>query len=297
MAASGALVVASLAGPAVTAAPTQSSLARTAEQGSSGIGDPYFPLDGNGGYDVIRYDIHDQYRLKSGRLAGWTRITARAKTNLTRFNLDLLLPVSRVQVNGARARFAKSNKHELTVWPRHRIRGGHKFTVRVTYAGEPGSIGYLGEKNWLATKKEVVAMNQPHMSPWWFPANDHPRDRAKMRIHVTVPTGKQAIANGRLVRKSRSAGTTTWHWRADEPMVPYLAFFAAGDFAIRQGSTLGLPWLNAVSERLTANQQARLLRVASTDRGRRSVARRRDRCLSLQCDRRIGDQPRPGIRS
>ena len=26
-------------------------------------------------------------------------------------------------------------------------------------------------------------MNQPHMAPWWFPANDHPRDKARMDIH------------------------------------------------------------------------------------------------------------------
>ena len=29
--------------------------------GSAGIGDPYFPLDGNGGIDVLSYDVHDRY--------------------------------------------------------------------------------------------------------------------------------------------------------------------------------------------------------------------------------------------
>ena len=33
----------------------------------------------------------------------------------------------------------------------------------------------------------------------------------------------------------------------DQPMVPYLAFFAAGDFTIAVEST-GLPWLVAVSQ-------------------------------------------------
>ena len=43
---------------------------RRAHHGSAGIGDSYFPKDGNGGYDVLRYNIHDRYRLKSGHLVG-----------------------------------------------------------------------------------------------------------------------------------------------------------------------------------------------------------------------------------
>ena len=29
--------------------------------GAAGIGDPYFPLDGNGGYDVSQYDLNVTY--------------------------------------------------------------------------------------------------------------------------------------------------------------------------------------------------------------------------------------------
>ena len=32
-------------------------------------------------------------------------------------------------------------------------------------------------------------MNEPHMAPWWFPANDHPRDKAQIDIRITVPQG------------------------------------------------------------------------------------------------------------
>ena len=30
-------------------------------------------------------------------------------------------------------------------------------------------------------------MNEPHMAAWWFPANDHPRDKATIDIRITVP--------------------------------------------------------------------------------------------------------------
>ena len=42
--------------------------------GAPGIGDPYFPADGNGGIDVLRYDVHDTYAYGTGRLTGWTRL-------------------------------------------------------------------------------------------------------------------------------------------------------------------------------------------------------------------------------
>ena len=38
--------------------------------GAAGIGDPYFPKDGNGGYDVAHYEVHVRLALRSGRLTG-----------------------------------------------------------------------------------------------------------------------------------------------------------------------------------------------------------------------------------
>ena len=38
--------------------------------GSAGIGDPYFPGDGNGGYDVIHYDLKVTYEPEHGQAQG-----------------------------------------------------------------------------------------------------------------------------------------------------------------------------------------------------------------------------------
>ena len=72
-------------------------------------------------------------------------------------------------------------------------------------------------------------MNEPHMAPWWFPANDHPRDKALMDIqhHRAQATSRWSPTGGGSGRKVHGDRATT-RWRADEPMVPYLAFFAAG---------------------------------------------------------------------
>ncbi len=46
------------------------------DAGGGGIGDPYFPRDGNGGIDVLHYDVRDRYDFGSGRLAGRTRLAS-----------------------------------------------------------------------------------------------------------------------------------------------------------------------------------------------------------------------------
>ncbi len=221
--------------------------------GADGIGDDYFPLDGNGGYDVKRYLIEVGYAFGTGRLSGRTTLTLRPKQELTSFNLDFLLPVSRVTIDGTPASFDRPQAHELRITPATPLAAGAAVQVRVSYAGRPDDYAYAGESNWLANGREVVTMNQPHMAPWWFPANDHPQDKARFELHITVPNGNRVIANGRAMGHTRGATKTTWHWSAAEPMVPYLAFFAAGKFEVASGSPAGgTPWLVAVSQQLSA---------------------------------------------
>ena len=57
--------------------------------GAAGIGDPYFPEDGNGGYDVAHYHLAVTYDPGTGGLVGVADIEATATQNLSRFNLDL----------------------------------------------------------------------------------------------------------------------------------------------------------------------------------------------------------------
>jgi aminopeptidase N len=239
----------------VAVAPVAAPVAAIApDHGAAGIGDPYFPLDGNGGIDVLRYDVHDRYSFAQGRLSGRTRVTLRATETLSGFNLDFLLPVTSVKVAGNDVRYDQRRFHELAI--RHRVAEGERLELVVRYAGRPGRYSYAGESNWLANSQEVVAMNQPHMAPWWFPANDHPLDRARISIGITVPKDKTVVANGELAGREVNGGLATTTWRPQEPMVPYLAFFAAGDFRVSKGTDHGLPWVVAVSRHLPVEKRA-----------------------------------------
>src|SRR3712207_5236267 len=56
--------------------------------GAPGAGDPYFPLDGNGGYDARHYLLEIKYDPATDELVGRARLRAHATHDLLRFNLD-----------------------------------------------------------------------------------------------------------------------------------------------------------------------------------------------------------------
>ncbi len=235
----------------VVAAPVASQgSGAPAVAGAKGIGDPYFPEDGNGGYDALRYAVHDSYRFSDGRLSGSTTVTLRTTERLSSFDLDFLLPVSKVTLSTGRATFRRPDRHELRIIPARPIPAGTRLTATVTYAGHPARLSWGGESNWVADAHEVAAINEPHMAAWWFPSNDHPLDKAVMDLHITVPKGNQVVAGGRLESVRRAAGHTTYHWHGG-PMTTYLAFFVAGHLAVRSGTSHGLPYYNVVSRQLS----------------------------------------------
>ncbi len=248
-----------LAGSVVVVAPAGAEPAQPAGPGAAGIGDPYFPLDGNGGIDVLRYGVRDRYDPATGALSGRTRLKVRATQPLSRFQLDLLLPVTEVRVDDEVAQWSKPDPHEVRITPAEPLEAGERFVVVVRYEGEPAKLSYAGESNWLADDTEVVTMNQPHMAPWWFAANDHPRDRARMSIAITAPADLDVIANGRRAGRTVDGEWATTRWRARDELAPYAAFFAVGDFAIRRGQLDGLPWLVAVSRGIDPAHRDRML--------------------------------------
>jgi len=54
--------------------------------GAASIGDPLFPADGNGGYDVTHYDVTISYNPSTTVLTGRDVVTAAATQGLSRFD-------------------------------------------------------------------------------------------------------------------------------------------------------------------------------------------------------------------
>jgi aminopeptidase N len=221
--------------------------------GSPGLGDPFFPNAGNGGYDVSHYGLDLDYAPSSNHLSGSAVITATATQNLSRFNLDLRgFAVSRVLVDGAPATHARSGEQELVITPSAGIREGRAFTVTVEYSGTPqvvtdpdGSI-----EGWVPTDDGAFVVGEPQGSPAWYPVNDNPRDKATFDFDVTVPQGLTVMANGVLVSNESSGGRTTWVWSETDPMAPYLATATLGRFDLTISKVGNIPSYVAIDPTL-----------------------------------------------
>ncbi|RLV04626.1 peptidase [Streptomyces griseocarneus] len=219
--------------------------------GAAGIGDAYYPEAGNGGYDVSHYDLRLKYQPKTDRLDGTATILATTTQSLSRFNLDFLLDAHEVLVNGKKAAFARSGAHELVVTPSAAVGKGRPLTVVVRYSGTPSEKKPDGSSSWHRTADGAVVANEPTSAPWWYPSNDHPRDKATYDISVAVPDGLQAISNGILTSQTSKLGWTRYTWRSTKPMASYLTTLAVGKFEITRGTTAnGLPVVNAYSKDL-----------------------------------------------
>ncbi|KUN80696.1 M1 family metallopeptidase [Streptomyces griseoruber] len=236
-----------------------------ASPGAPGIGDPYYPAYGNGGYDVSHYDLRLTYRPETDELAGTATILARTTEDLSSFDLDFLLDVAEVRVNGATAAFASSGEHELVVTPKVPLAKGTPLTVVVRYSGVPSTKSAYGFSTWHRTPDGAVAADEPESAWWWFPSNDHPLDKATYDVSVAVPDGTQAISNGTLQSTTSRLGWTRWTWRQNKPQATYLATLALGRFDISTGTSEGgVPVVNAYSRNLGDNEGAARASVERT---------------------------------
>jgi aminopeptidase N len=212
--------------------------------GAPGLGDSYFPLEGNGGYDVQHYDLAFSYDPATDRLDGTNTITARATQGLSSFDLDLQqLDVKSVEVNKKAARFARDGQ-ELIITPSAGIADGATFTVAVSYGGVPetivGSPIVFGSPyGFIHTNDGAFMGDEPNATSTWIPLNDHPSDKATWTFRVTVPAGLQVISNGSLVKQTTSAGKSTWVWDERDPMSNYLATADIGHWEFKNGTTPG----------------------------------------------------------
>ena len=230
---------------AVTAAPAAAQFT----PGAAGGGDPFYPSAGNGGYDVRNYDVKLNYEPQNEQLAGDVTIAARATQDLSSFNLDLRgFKISSLTVNGAAASFARKDQ-ELTVTPAAGLRRNRDFTVRVVYAGHANYVldPDKSKDGWIPTDDGAFVVNEPQGAPTWIPVNDSLKDFATWDFAVTVPEGRTAMGNGRLVSTTDNGAATTWRWREDRPMVPYLTTVTNGVFETRFRTLAnGIPEYNAV---------------------------------------------------
>jgi aminopeptidase N len=208
--------------------------------GAPGIGDPYYPLLGNGGYDAIHYTIDLDLDIAAGTIVeATTTIDALATQDLSTFNFDFRGPsIDAVTVDGAPADWERDDG-ELTITPAQPLPAGEPFQTEVRYHGTPQvDENDRFERGWWTTDHSIFAVGEPAGSDVWYPVNGHPRDKATYTLVVTVPEPYQVVANGLLDSVARSTGaagnpsTATFTWDNQEPTASYLVMFHAAELDV-----------------------------------------------------------------
>ena len=131
--------------PLASAGAAEAGARQEPAPGAAGIGDPYFPLDGNGGIDVQRYrDPRRATASTTGSLRGGPGSPLRRdRRTCESFNLDFLLPVDRVTRRRPRGglRPGRRSATSCVDHPDDAARApARPYTSWSAYAGRPGAL-------------------------------------------------------------------------------------------------------------------------------------------------------------
>jgi aminopeptidase N len=249
-----------VAGAQATSMPAQAPVAGavvtpmpTLPPSAGSLGDPLFPQLGNAGYRVDHYTLDLSVDVATNTLTSTATILAQADSALDRFHLDFHgLTITEVTVNEERATYTRDNG-ELIVEPASTIGADDPFTVTVHYFGqpEPLPLAMLGEIGWLQMNGGILVVSQPTGAATWFPANDHPQDKATYTLRITVPRPYVAASNGLLAEVIERENERTYVWEVINPMASYLATVAIDQYemSVQEGPG-GLPILNFIGVEL-----------------------------------------------
>lgn len=207
--------------------------------GAASAGDPYLPVNGNGGYGVESYDLDLRYRVAANRLEGTATIVATSTQTLDRFSLDLSrLRVDRVKLDDRAARYTQTT-HKLVVTPADPLPSGTRFTLLVEYGGTPAPRSSpWGPVGWEELDDGVLVASQPSGSSTWFPCNDDVADKASYRIRIITDAAYTVVCHGQLREHRVAGGMGVWVYEQPEPTATYLATVQVGRYT-RRPVTLG----------------------------------------------------------
>jgi hypothetical protein len=159
--------------------------------------------------------------------------------------------------------------NKLVITPKHPLRNGEVFRVRIAYTGRPGVHldGDGSTEGWFRSDNPAgdgsFVTTEPVGTEAWMPLNNHPSAKPTYDFYDTVNTGRTAIANGRLL-STRShpsdarfpGGSTTFHRRSGAPVASYLVENSVGAFDLtsRLGSD-GIRYYEAQASSLSDDRK------------------------------------------
>lgn len=107
----------------------------------------------------------------------------------------------------------------------------HSLDIQYSAQPEKGIyfLGWDDESNRM--RKQIWTQGQGIDNRYWIPSFDNVSDKLVTETFITFDEGFEVVSNGNLIEvKDKKDGSKTWHYKMDEPHVPYLVMIAIGDF-------------------------------------------------------------------
>jgi aminopeptidase N len=194
--------------------------------------------------DVLRYDISIEFTDTSDSIEGTTSVHVRMQNDDVRTMwLDFAgMQIDRVQVGGT-DRTYDYQKGRLSVDFGRPYSKDEIAIIEVRYHGIPGNKGMRIGKN-QHHRRTLFTNNWPNDAHYWFPAIDHPYDKALVNLSVTAPAQYDVIANGlRTGIDLLADGRKITRWQEARPIPVYCAALGIAEFSISpQKNSSGTPF-------------------------------------------------------
>ncbi|OGU64136.1 MAG: hypothetical protein A2499_12485 [Stygiobacter sp. RIFOXYC12_FULL_38_8] len=191
--------------------------------------------------DVIHYTINLKISDLSFNISAKTEINFRTVSNLEELKFNLReMNVHSCALDSKPIDF----KHEdgiLQILLSEIIEKNTNHTITVNYNGAPKSGLFVGKNKYR--NFSAFSDNWANYASYWFPAIDHPSDKASVTFNVSIPKGYEVICNGDLVEKSLlNLNETKYTYSMKEPVPTYCMVVGVCDFAITETKTeSGIP--------------------------------------------------------
>jgi aminopeptidase N len=191
------------------------------------------------GFDALHYDIRVTLPATGSVIEGTTEIQlALTPTAPGILPLDFTgLQVTGVRVDGAAWRFVHDDGKLLVPVPPVRSSDGSRVRVAVDYRGTPDD-GLIIRDN-VHGHRAAFADNWPNRARFWFPALDHPADKATASFTILVPAAWDVVANGvrtatpATIQQPDGATRRRFEWRIAQPISTYNMVIGAADFRVQ----------------------------------------------------------------
>ena len=191
------------------------------------------------GFNINHYDIYIDIDTSNQEIVyGFVVATVNPVDFINQISYELVgLNVDSVFVNNVLVEFTHENG--VIVIPLDNI--CTQFTTKVVYSGSPqlSSDGYGNGMRFLTN--QVFTVSCPNAARYWFPCYDHPWQKTLTDMRVKTRSDWKVASNG--IRQgiiNHEDGTSTTHWKNEEPIATYLVSIAMADYVEQSSYHNGL---------------------------------------------------------